>query len=83
RFANALDALSVIGLYAPALNEKVGDMTKKINAVRGAKNERDKDFVDISRYGSERALNAMNKVRNASVDKNMGKNNPSINSLKK
>ena len=74
RFANALDALSVLGLHAPGLESRVSDTVKKINTAREAKSVKNKDFVDISRFGSERARKEAPKEPSKTAEKTTQKN---------
>ena len=73
RFNNSMDALSIVGAYAP--NSYITDVTKmvsNINNIRGAKKAKDPDRIDMRMFGGERA-----KKRNAEIKKENTKNKDS------
>lgn len=57
-FNTALDALSIMNDYNPALNDKTGAIVDKINYTRGAERSNHKDHVDIKEFGAARSIEA-------------------------
>lgn len=58
RFNNALDSLSILREGMPGLSQHIDQVVARINTVRKAQGSEHEDYVDISRYGSERAVQA-------------------------
>ncbi|MCR5213435.1 MAG: hypothetical protein K6E10_03395 [Eubacterium sp.] len=56
RFNNALDAISIVNKYIKGSSNFVKEQVDRINEVRNA-SKGDKNFVDINKYGAERAKN--------------------------
>ncbi|MCR5337344.1 MAG: hypothetical protein K6E75_02175 [Lachnospiraceae bacterium] len=55
RFNNAMDALSLVYMYTPTLTERIQGMMDGINKKRDVKKISSKDFVEVTKFGLERA----------------------------
>lgn len=61
RFANAVDAVAIVGKHTPGARPQVDKLLARINDVRGVTNSPEhRKHVSIERYGAERARNAAN-----------------------
>ncbi len=61
RFDNAIDALAVMYKTIPGMRPDIDMIVKRINTVRVAKDPSNKYYIDIDKYGTERALEAKQK----------------------
>lgn len=58
RFNNALDSLSILRQGMPGLKVHIDQLVARINTVRKAQGPEHEDYVDITCYGSQRAVQA-------------------------
>ena len=58
RFDNALDILATVRKYIPEARDRVDSLVERTNQIRDVKSSKDKGFVDIEKYGKDRAYKA-------------------------
>ena len=61
RFDNALDALGILYKHLPRLRPQIDMMVERINIVRKSQDPAHKNHVDINKYGTDRAEQAMKR----------------------
>ena len=61
RFDNAIDALAVLYKTIPGMKPDIEMIVNRINTVRAVKTPDNKYYIDIKKYGTERALVAKQK----------------------
>lgn len=55
RFNNSLDALAILDKYVPGAHDMALELVGRINSVRNADNEKNKNYVDLDNFGPKRA----------------------------
>ena len=58
RFDNTMDALSIMKEHVPGIADVIDKHIDAINRERDAESIGDKDHIDLSKYGAERAKTA-------------------------
>ncbi|MBR4759356.1 MAG: hypothetical protein IK078_04320 [Lachnospiraceae bacterium] len=73
RFNNAMDALSLVYMYTPGMTSRIQGMINDVNKARKVDKMKDPNFVEVTKYGLERATSDYNK-RTKDMNKNAATN---------